>query len=148
MQIPDSPSQQAEHPAQRRSDRWDSNTCGWSEWQISATRQGLEAQLWFAASVTQYLEEKGRWERVTWQNQQSTNTYPSLWASQVPQWLKNPPANAGATGDTGPTPGSGRSPGGRNGNPLQYSCQNKPIDKGAWLAMVHEVTKSQTWLSN
>ena len=62
----------------------------------------------------------------------------------MPQWLKNSPANAGVTGDTGSTPGSGKSPRGRNGNPLQYSCQNKPIGRGPWPAMVHEVTKSQT----
>ena len=43
-------------------------------------------------------------------------------------------------------PGSGRSPGGGNGNPLQYSCLQNPIDMGAWRATVHRVAKSQTWL--
>ena len=44
-----------------------------------------------------------------------------------------------------PIPGMGRSPGGGNGN--QYSCQENPMDRGAWLARVHGVAKSQTWLS-
>ena len=46
--------------------------------------------------------------------------------------VKNPPANAGATGDTGLIPGSGRSPGGGNGNPLQYACLENPMNGGAW----------------
>ena len=54
------------------------------------------------------------------------------WDSQVPQCVKNPPANAGDTGDLGSLPGPGRSPGGGNGNPLQYSCLENPVDRGAW----------------
>ena len=60
--------------------------------------------------------------------------------------VKNPPANAGNTRDTGLIPGWGRSPGGGHGNPLQYSCLENPMDRGAWLATVHGVTKSQTRL--
>ena len=60
--------------------------------------------------------------------------------------VKNPPASAG---DRGSTPGSGRSPGEGKGNPLQYSCLENPMHRGAWQATVHGVTKkSQTWLSN
>ena len=59
--------------------------------------------------------------------------------------LKNPPANAG---DAGLIPGSGRSSGEGNGNPLQYSCLQNPMDGGAWQATVHGVIKSQTWLSD
>ena len=58
--------------------------------------------------------------------------------------VKNPPANAGDTGDGGSVPGLGRSPGVGNGNPLQYSCLENPKDRGAWLAPVHGVAKSQT----
>ena len=58
--------------------------------------------------------------------------------------VKNLPAGAGATGDTGSVPGLGRSPGGRNGNPLQDSCLGSPMDRGAWWATVHGVTKSRT----
>ena len=60
--------------------------------------------------------------------------------------VKNPSANAGDTRDTGSVPGSGRSPGGGNGNPLQYSCLENPMDRGAWRAAVHGVVKSQTRL--
>ena len=52
--------------------------------------------------------------------------------------VKNPPANAG---DVGLTPGLGRSPGVGNGNPLQYFCLGNPMDRGAWWATVHGVTK-------
>ena len=45
--------------------------------------------------------------------------------------IKNPPASAGDTGDTGSIPGSGRSPGEGNGNPLQCSCLEDPMDRGA-----------------
>ena len=50
--------------------------------------------------------------------------------------VKNPPANAGGIRDTGLMPGSGRSPGEGHGNPLQYSCLEKPMDRGAWQATV------------
>ena len=50
--------------------------------------------------------------------------------------------------DLGSIPGLGRFPGGGRGNPLQYSCLEKPMDRGAWWATVHGVTKSWTWLSN
>ena len=65
------------------------------------------------------------------------------WASQVAQWVKNPPANAG---DAGLIPVSGRSPGGGHGNPLQYLCLENPIDRGDWQATVHRISKSWTWL--
>ena len=58
--------------------------------------------------------------------------------------VKNPPANAGDTRDMGSIPGSGRSPGGGNGNPLQ----EKSMDRGAWWAIVHGVAKGRTQLSN
>ena len=54
--------------------------------------------------------------------------------------------NAGGTGDVGSIPGLGRSPGGGHGNPLQYSCLENPIDRGAWWATVHGVAKSQMQL--
>ena len=58
--------------------------------------------------------------------------------------VKNPPANAGDAGDSVSISGLGRAPGGGNGNPLQYSCLENPIDKGAWWVTVHGVTKNQT----
>ena len=60
--------------------------------------------------------------------------------------VKNPPANAGDEGQMGSIPGSGRSPGGEDSNLLQYSCLENPMDRGAWRATVHGITKSQTRL--
>ena len=53
-------------------------------------------------------------------------------------------ADAGAVGDMDSTPGSGRSPGGGSSNPLQYSCLENPMDRGAWRATVHAVAESNT----
>ena len=61
--------------------------------------------------------------------------------------VKNPPANAGDTRDIGMIPGSGRSPGGGNSNPFQYSGLRNLKDRGVWWATVHGVAKSQTQLS-
>ena len=55
--------------------------------------------------------------------------------------------NVGDTGDAGSIPGLGRSLGGGNGNPLQYSCLENSTDRGAWWATVHKVTKTQKQLS-
>ena len=61
--------------------------------------------------------------------------------------VKNLPASAGDTGDLGLIPGSRRSPGVGNDNPLQYSCLGNPMDRGGWWTTVYRVAKSQTWLS-
>ena len=58
--------------------------------------------------------------------------------------LKNLPVSAGDLRDAGLVSGSGRSPGGGHGSPFQYSCLENPMDRGAWRATVHGVTKSQT----
>ena len=58
--------------------------------------------------------------------------------------VKNSPANARASGDAGSIPGPGTSAGRGNGNPLQYSCLKNPMDRGAWRATVHEVSKTHT----
>ena len=57
--------------------------------------------------------------------------------------VKNLPANAGDARGMGSIPGLGRFPGEGNGNPLQYSCLENPMERGAWRAVVHRVTKSQ-----
>ena len=67
-------------------------------------------------------------------------------ASQVAQWVKNPPANAGGTGDLILILGLERSPGGGYGNPLQYSCLENPMNRGVWWATVQRATKIQTRL--
>ena len=78
------------------------------------------------------------------------NFYQSCWASRVALAVKNPPANVGDVRDTGWIPGSGRSPGKGNGNLLQYSCLENPMERGVWQATVHSVAKSDTtvWLSS
>jgi len=61
---------------------------------------------------------------------------------ELPRWLSGKESSAVLI------PGSGRSPGGGNGSPFQYSCLENSMDRGAWQATVHGVTKSQTQLSN
>ena len=78
-------------------------------------------------------------------------------ANEYPHWItvedcdspkcmvgKSPPANAGDVRDTGSIPALGRSPGGGNGNPLQYLYLENPMDRGAWQATVHGVAKRGT----
>ena len=72
---------------------------------------------------------------------------PFLRASQVALMVKNLPFNTGDIRDASSTPGSGRFPGGGHDNPLQYSCLENLMDRGAWQATVHGVTKSQRQLS-
>ena len=65
-----------------------------------------------------------------------------------PDVVKNLSVIEGIARDVGLIPGSGRSPGGGNGCPLQYSCLENPMEGGAWRATAHGVTKSQTRLSD
>ena len=74
---------------------------------------------------------------ITWSN---TQGFPGVSVG------KDLPANAGDLRYVGSVPGLGRSPGGGHGTPLQYSCLDNPIDRGASRTMVHRVTKSQTGL--
>ena len=62
---------------------------------------------------------------------------------ELPRWLNSEESTCQA-GDVGSTPGLGRSPGEGNGNPLQYSCLENPMDKGAWQVIVHGVAKGWT----
>ena len=66
----------------------------------------------------------------------------------LPQWPSSTEStcNARAAGDSGSHPGWGRSPGGGRGNPLQYSCLENPMDRGAWQATIHSITKSRAQL--
>ena len=58
--------------------------------------------------------------------------------------VKNLPANAGDVRDLGSIPGSGKSPGEGNGNPLRYSCLGNPMERGTWQATIHGVVQSDT----
>ena len=62
-------------------------------------------------------------------------------ASQVVLGVNNQPVNAGDLRDSASIPGSGRSPGGGHGNPLQYSCLENPMDRGVWWATVHRIAE-------
>ena len=67
-------------------------------------------------------------------------------ASQVELVVNKPLASEGDIRDVDSIPGSGRSPGGGHSNPHQYSCLENPMDRGAWQATLHRVTKSWTQL--
>ena len=99
---------------------------------------------------------------ITWENLKDLNLFSEeqLWAESQHIFLKdfleysclgtvvkNSPAHAGDARDMGLIPGSGRSLGGGNGNPLQYSCLENSMDREAWWATVHGVTRSWMWLS-
>ena len=67
-----------------------------------------------------------------------------MWASQVALVVKNPPANVGDVRNVSSFPELRRTPGGGQGTPLQYSCLENCMDRGAWWATVHRVAKSHT----
>jgi len=75
---------------------------------------------------------------------------PHLWCDDIWRWVCSSDGKESAcnTEDPGSVPGLGGSSGEGNGNPLQYSCLENPMDRGAWRATVHEVAQSQTWLTN
>ena len=95
-----------------------SSTHSWGEGKAEFTQACLMLKLWFSTSC--YIASGG--SAVT-----------------------NSPANVG---DMGSVPGLGISPGGGNGNPLQYSCLENPMDRGAWQAIVHGVAQIRTRLSD
>ena len=72
--------------------------------------------------------------------------YLCYWVSQVVLVVKNTPASSGNTRDPSSIPGSGRSPRGGHGSPLQHSRLENPMDRGAWRVTVHRVAKSWAWL--
>ena len=74
--------------------------------------------------------------------------YTTVFEIGLPRQLsgKESTCRAGATGDVGSIPGSGRSPGGGHGNPLQCSCLGYPMDRGTWRAIVHRVENSRARL--
>ena len=101
----------------------------------------MEREAWRAAvhGVTKSRTWLTNWTELTEKLPVVSNR-----ASQVARWLKNPPTD---TGDTGSIPGSGKTPGRGNGNPLQHSCLKNPMDRGTWQVTVHGAAKSQIWLS-
>ena len=78
----------------------------------------------------------------TTENDSVTNKQTTYTPGVVVVVVKAPPASAGDAGDLGLIPGSGRTPRGGHGNPLQYSCLENPMDRGAWRAAVRGVAES------
>ena len=99
----------------------------------------LEALSHTNPEIICYQVARHRWAQSSRHNKINHHAYAVL-------VVKNPPANAGDVRDAGPIPGLGRSPGEEHGNLLQYSCLENSVDRGAWWATVHGVTKNQTWL--
>ena len=95
-------------------------------------------------SVTSGYKPEMEWAQPVKTYIQIKSSIPFWGASQVVLVVKNPPANAGDIRDAGLIPGSGRSPGGGRGSPLQCSCLENPMDRGAWWATVHWVIKNWT----
>ena len=90
-----------------------------------------------------WTEEPGRLQFIGSQATTDQLT-PSLWASEVVQVVKNPPADAGDKRDAGCISGSGRCPGGGQATHSSVSCLANPMDRGVWWTTVHGVAKSQT----
>ena len=101
--------------------------------QCSCLENPRDSRAWWAA-VSGVAQSRTRLKRLSSSSSR---------ASQVVLVVKNLPANVG---DFGSIPESARSPGGRHGNPFHYSCLENPMDRGAWRATVHRVTKSWTWM--
>ena len=91
---------------------------------------------WWAA-VYEVAQSRTRLKRLS-SSSSSSSMYHSLIGFPGGSVVKNPPANAG---DAGLIPGLGRAPGEGNGNPIQYSCLENPMDKGAWWAIVYGIAK-------
>ena len=89
-----------------------------------------------------------RYQAMRPQSQVTIVTTRATVDSQVALVVNNPPANVGDIRDAGSIPGSGRSPGGGHGSPLQYSRLENPMDRGAWWATAHRVTQHRTRLSD
>ena len=108
------------------------------------------------SKLQEMVKDREAW-RAAVRGVAKSQTRPSNWtttttrgkgASQVAQWVKNLPANAEDPGDIGSIPGLGRSPERGHGNPLQYSCLENPVDRGAWWATVHRSQRvRQDWSS-
>ena len=105
----------------------------------------MDREAWRAAvhGVTKSRTRVSTWNELNWIDLSPIKAY---WASQVALVVKNPPANTGYAGDVNSISVSGRSPGGGNGNPLQFSCLENPMDRRSWWPTVHRVVQSWTRL--
>ena len=134
--------------------RWE----GGSGWGIQVTPWLIHVNVWqnplkccevISLQLIKINEKKNKWKKkkTAWTMlflymRICTFPYRYFKMGSMAQMIKDFVHNAG---DLGTIPGLGRSPGGRYGYPLQYSCQENPMDRGAWQVTVHGVAKSQTW---
>ena len=109
--------------------------------QCSCLESPRDGRAWWAA-VYGVAQRRTRLKRLSSSSSSSSSSFHR--ASQVALMVKNPPANAGDRRDAGSVSGLGRSLGERHGNPLQYSCLENPVDRGAWQAIVLRVAKNWT----
>ena len=149
---------------------WGQEEKGWDGWMASPTRWTWvwvnSGSWWWTGSpgVLRFMESQRvrhdwatelNWTEgfqtwcIIWRQQTShlLTSYSTGRAFQVVLVVKNLPANAEDVKDVGSIPELGRSPGRGYGNPLQYSCLENPVDRGAWWIIVHGITKSWTWLN-
>ena len=121
---------------------------GWDGWMASPTQWTwvwVNSGSWLWTQKPGALQSMGS-QRV--RHDWATELNEALWPAPVTQVVKNLTSNAGDARDVGSIPKSERSTGGGNDNLLQYSCLENPMDRGAWWATVHRVTKSWTRLSD
>ena len=104
---------------------------------VQPSKHGGVRSIVILGQVEQGLRDCGK----SWRNKIILCLVETILGFQVVLVVKNPPAEARDIRDAGRIPGSGRSPGGGHGNPLQYSCLGNPMDRGAWRATVCRVTK-------
>ena len=117
----------------------------------SALRKRRGGSCWsFASDRPDYQASPGVNQKMNFILASKCITLDSVAVQGFPQWLsgKESACNAGDAGDVDSIPGLGRSPGGGNGNPFQYSCLKNPMDRGAWWAIIQSVAKSETRLSD
>ena len=123
---------------------WDLCRYTWSQVQTGPSLELSSA--WVAKSWTQLKSPAHTCTHTCTHTHTHTCTQLLRDTSQIPLVVKNPPTNAGDIRDADSFPALRKSPRGGHGNPLQYSCLEYPIDRGAWQATVHGVTKSQPQL--
>ena len=114
--------------------------------QYSCLENPRDRGAWWAAvyGVAVYGVAQSRTRLKQLSSSSSSSGMPFLRASQMVLVIKNPPANAGDVREVGSILGSGRSPGGGHGNPLQYACLENPMNRGVWWSIVHRVKESDT----
>ena len=110
-----------------------------NRWEYSCLENPMDKGAWWA--TVHRVPENWTWlKRLSMHAQRALRGFPGGTNGKEPAWQCRRHRDAGSI------PGSEWSPGGEHGNPLQHSCLKNPMDRGAWQAIVHRVTKSWTWL--